>query len=309
MPEKRPIFAPFSPEMDEFSSLFELPEEFFFFMNHIRRQNDMAAHHHDCLEIAVLLRGEAVHRTTSGEMRCGAGQIILIPPGVWHAYTHCKGLELYNCLLSQALLEGPLGWTAQDAALGPFLHPVPWRRGSQVLTWELRKRERTQVRRLLEALARTYRETGTARRGKLVSELLLLLDYLVLESRPTHTPQRVEVHSAVRRAAEKLQADLARPWTLPLLAAELHINPSYLARLFREACDCAPMKFLARERAHRAAQLLMLPDLTVAEVGARVGWDDPKQFARSFHQHHGECASAFRRRLVREGFAAGTAAD
>jgi AraC family L-rhamnose operon transcriptional activator RhaR len=150
---------------------------------------------------------------------------------------------------------------------------------------------------MLGALERTYRQTGVHRQGKLISELLLLLDYLALESKPVHTPEPVSVHSAVQRAAEKLRADLARPWTLPELAEELRINPSYLARLFRQAADCAPMKFLARERAYAAAQLLMITDLPISEIGARVGWDDPKQFARSFHQHHGECASAFRRRL------------
>ncbi|MDD5350575.1 MAG: AraC family transcriptional regulator [Chthoniobacteraceae bacterium] len=278
-------------------------------MNHMRRQPNTSAHHHDCLEMAFLLGGEGVHRTTSGETPCGAGQIFLIPPGVWHAYDRCRNLELYNCLLSQALLDGPLAWTAQDPALGPLLSPAPWQGGSQVLTWVLQKGALSMVRRLLVALARTYRETGVSRQGKLVSELLMLLDYVAMESSPTHALEPMAVHSAVRRAAELLRADLARGWSLPELAGELRIHPSYLARLFRQATDCAPMKFLARERAHKAAQLLLITDWPVSEIGGRVGWEDPKQFARSFHQHFGEAASAFRRRMRRNSAGEGAGRD
>ena len=297
MTNSAPILPLFTPKNGESSLLFALPEKFFFFMNHMPRQADMSAHHHDCLEMAIVLGGKAVHRTTSGDSPCTPGQILLIPPGVWHGYADCRNLELYNCLLSDALLEGPLAWAANDLVLGPLLKPAPWQGGTQVLTWELPKSSLHETRKLLSGLMRTYSQTGVKRQGKLISELLLLLDFLALDGVPTHAPEPVFVHSAVRRAAKMLRGDLARAWTLTVLAEELRIHPSYLVRLFRQATGCAPMKFLAQERAQKAAQWLMISDLPLSEVGARGGWDEPKQFARSFRQHFGESASGFRRRL------------
>ena len=297
-----PRFSPQTPyipaHFGDFSELLRLPGDFPFFMNHMAVQPDMSAHHHECLEIAILLKGSGVHRTTTGEAACRAGQVFVIPPGVWHAYANCRNLELYNCLLSRVLLDGPLAWAAEDVALGPLLQPAPWQSGSQVLTWQLPQSRLPEARRLLSALLRTYKLKDAKRLGKLISQLLLLLDFLALESFTTHIPVApAAVHSAVRRAAEMLRTDLARAWSLPELAGELRIHPSYLVRLFRQETGCAPMKFLAQERAHKAAQLLMTSKLPISKIGARVGWDEPKQFARSFRQQYGESASGFRRRM------------
>jgi len=242
------------------------------------------------------VKGTAIHRTTFGDAPCKPGEIYLIPPGVWHAYAGCRDLELYNCQLSPALLNGPLAWAAEDVSLGLLLKPDPWH-GSQVLTWELPRPAQPDLRGLLVELLQVFEKTGTANRGRLVARLLLLLDFVAQRGRPTHAPSTERIHSAVLRAAHALRSDLARAWALPELADELHINASYLVRIFRQATGCAPMKFLARERAQRAAQLLLTSQWSVSEIGAHVGWDEPKQFARSFHQHFGESATAFRRRL------------
>ncbi len=251
--------------------------------------------------MAVIVHGKAIHRTTTGEAPCAPGQILIIPPGVWHAYAECRDLELFNCLFSPELLDGALAWTAQDAKIGPLLRRPPWQWSSHVLTLKLRKPAIPKLRSLNFSLLRTYEKTGIARPAKLMAELLLLLDHISHESSPASPPpQPVIVHSAVRRAAELLRSDPGRPWALPGLAGELRINPSYLVRLFRQQTGTTPMKFLARDRAHKAAQLLMITDLNVNEIGANVGWAEPKQFARCFRQHFRETATAFRKRLRSE---------
>ena len=266
-------------------------------MNYMPVQPEIDAHHHHTLEVAILVGGKCVHRTTSGESPCTAGQVLFIPPGVWHAYASCRNLELYNCHLSEPLLDGPLAWATEDPSMGPLLKPDPWHGSSRVLTWKLPGSVIPHLRVLLSELLHTYQKSDDSRRGKLMGRLLLVLDFLAQHGRPTHTPSLTPVHSAVRRAAQQLQSDPARAWSLSDLAAELRINPSYLVRIFRQATGCAPMKFLARERAHKAAQLLLTSELPVSEIGARVGWDEPKQFARSFQQHFGESATRFRKRL------------
>jgi AraC family transcriptional regulator, L-rhamnose operon transcriptional activator RhaR len=271
-----------------------------FYINHIARQRSTVAHHHEWLEIAIASRGEARHRTTSGELSFKAGHVFIIPPGTWHAYTCCRGLEIYNCLLSPDLLNGALAWAAADATLGPLLTPAPWQGSSQFQIWKLPQPAMPRLRQLLAALFHTYEESGLARKGKLVAELLLLLDYISQKGQPTHGYSQHPIHSAVRRASLAFSENLSNPWTLPELAADLRINPSYLGRLFRQATGKSPMRFLAEERAHKAAQLLLITPLSVGEIGSQVGWPEPKHFARSFLKYIGESATSFRRRLKRE---------
>jgi len=286
------------PHPGEPSQLLHLPEKLFY-MNYMPVQTDIYAHHHQNLEMAFLVGGKGVQRTTSGEAACHAGDVYLIPPGVWHAYVRCRNLALYNCHLSQPLLDGPLAWATEDPSMGLLLKPDPWHGSSRVLAWKLPNPALAQLRTLLAELLLCYKKNGDAHRGELVGRLLLLLGFVAHHGRPTHTPNTAPVHSAVRRAAEQLQANPAKAWSLPELAEELRINPSYLVRIFRQATGCAPMKFLAKERAHKAAQLLLTSELPVSEIGERVGWDEPKQFARAFHQHFGESATKFRQRLKR----------
>jgi len=279
----RSLTTPVQPNPDEPSQLLQLPERLFY-MNYMPEQEEMAAHHHHSLEMVFVVSGKAMHRTTSGKSPCKPGHIYLIPPGVWHAYARCQNLELYNCQLSQALLDGPLAWAVEEPSLGLLLKPDPWHGNSQVFTWGLPKPAIPAAHELLSQLLHTYQGSGDANRGELVGRLLLLLDFVARRGRPTHAPNTEPIHSAARRAAHLLRADPARAWSLPELASELRINPSYLVRVFRQATGCAPMKFLARERAHKAAQLLLTSELPVSEIGPRVGWEEPKQFARSFRQ-------------------------
>lgn len=272
------------------------PEKFFF-MNHMARQPNTGAHYHEWLEMAIAVRGQAVHRTTSGEALYKAGQVIVIPPGVWHSYTQCHRFELYNCLFSPELLGGPFAWVCKDPVMGSLMTPAPWNGGSHVLEWRVPKTALPHIRKMAAALLKTYATEGVRRKGKLVAGLLTLIDSIAHEGAPAAPREPVFVHSAVRRAAELLRTDVARPWTLPELAGELRIDPSYLVRLFRRATGAPPMKFLSQERAHKAAQLLLASDLNIGDIGAAVGWPEPKHFARSFRQHMGECATAFRLRL------------
>jgi len=284
------------PSGGEPSRLFEVPD--LFFMNYMENQEDMGAHHHELVEMAFVVGGTAIQRTTFGDFPCKPGQVYLILPGMWHAYAECRDFELYNCLLAKPLLDGPLAWALEDPSLGALLNPDPWHGSSQVLTWELPKNAIPKVREQLEALLRVYSQSRKALRGDLVGQLLILFDFTVKHGRPNYSPGAERVHSAVRRAAHALRNELARPWTLPELAEALRINPSYLVRIFQQATGCAPMKFLARERAQKAAQLLLTSTRPVSEIGAMVGWDEPKQFARSFRQQFGESATEFRRRFL-----------
>ncbi len=271
-----------------------------FFMNHMARQWNLEPHHHQWLEMAIVVHGTALHRTTTGEVACKPGRVFVIPKGIWHAYSQSRDLELYNCQFSPELLDGPLAWVRKDPALGPLVRQDPWKMSSHVLTFQLDSAAVPKLRALAAALHRTAKTHGMARPGKLMAELLLLLDYIATKSKPAQPQKSPPVHSAVRRGAEMLQAELAREWTLPELAGQLRINPSYLVRLFRQATGRAPMKFLAEERAHKASQLLMTSEMNISEIGASVGWPEPKVFARCFRQHFGENATAFRRRLQTE---------
>ena len=81
-------------------------------------------------------------------------------------------------------------------------------------------------------------------------------------------PTRTEIRDTVIR----MRADLAHRWTLAELAQDAHLSPSRLGGLFVEQFGVPPIMLLARLRVREMARLLRESDMTVGEIGVRVGW-------------------------------------
>jgi AraC family L-rhamnose operon transcriptional activator RhaR len=95
-----------------------------------------------------------------------------------------------------------------------------------------------------------------------------------------------------------LEARLAHRWTLTELAAELHLAPGYLVRLFKSAAGRPPMAYLAQLRAEHAATLLLHSDQPITSISQTVGWPDQNYFARRFKAHYGLSATTYRARFA-----------
>lgn len=54
--------------------------------------------------------------------------------------------------------------------------------------------------------------------------------------------------------------------------------------------------YIASLRIERAKELLLSTDTTVSEIGAQVGYDDPRYFSRIFQKSTGESPRAYRTR-------------
>jgi AraC family L-rhamnose operon transcriptional activator RhaR len=104
------------------------------------------------------------------------------------------------------------------------------------------------------------------------------------------------VHPAVAATVTRFEGAPEEQWRLDDLARAVNLDPAYLGRLFAQHVGLTPMGFLARVRAERAATLLAHTDMSAAQVGAAVGWDNPTYFARRFRTLVGLTPSEYRRR-------------
>src|SRR3954470_22047956 len=84
------------------------------------------------------------------------------------------------------------------------------------------------------------------------------------------------------------------PLSVTNLARAVNVSPSYLTRLFREQVGRPPARFARDARLERAHLLLRTSFLTVKEVMAEVGWNDPSHFCRDFKREFGASPTAVR---------------
>jgi AraC family transcriptional regulator, L-rhamnose operon transcriptional activator RhaR len=263
---------------------------------------DSPVHTHSFVEIAFAVSGAATHHSQAGRREMQPGDVLLLRPGVWHGYQDCQRFEVYNCCFSSELLHRELSWTREDPLAGFLLWVGPYSSpGRGVLTLSLPPSVLGECLVHLDALAALRHRPPALHRPDIVGRLSLLFGQLgqaVTQTRGTLSGEPASAHPAVIQAMRLLEADLARSWTLTGLAAELHLAPGYLVRLFNAATGLPPMAYLGQLRAEHAAVLLLHSDEPVTSIGRAVGWPDQSAFARRFKAHYGLSATTYRKRFA-----------
>lgn len=100
----------------------------------------------------------------------------------------------------------------------------------------------------------------------------------------------------VERALELLNTDLARRWTVELMARAVGLSRPVFARRFLRALGLSPMRYLTRRRLQVAAALLLGSDAALAEVAARVGYRSEFAFSRAFRKQFQVPPGVYRQR-------------
>jgi AraC-like DNA-binding protein len=158
---------------------------------------------------------------------------------------------------------------------------------------------------------------GLSERGSDASgRLKLVLDWIA-EIHPPATPAAQQALDALCRillahlrgedgpssllaqqARRQLRANLNRPWSLAMLAAEAGLSRWHYAKRFHAETGISPMAFVRRERIAAARSLLVGSDLTLREIAARTGFADECQLSRVFRRVTGQSAGSARGRLA-----------
>jgi AraC-like DNA-binding protein len=104
----------------------------------------------------------------------------------------------------------------------------------------------------------------------------------------------------VGRALTLLHERPAHAWTTPLLAREVGASRSVLAERFVKVMGEPPMRYLTRQRLHRAGRRLRETGDTVARIAFDTGYESEAAFTRAFRRAFGLPPGAWRR-TAREG--------
>jgi AraC-like DNA-binding protein len=88
-----------------------------------------------------------------------------------------------------------------------------------------------------------------------------------------------------------------RRWTVEALGREAGLGRSAFAARFRDRVGETPMQHVTRWRLYRAGRLLRSPH-TLADIAARVGYENEAAFGRAFKRWTGQTPGAVRSRLA-----------
>ncbi len=100
--------------------------------------------------------------------------------------------------------------------------------------------------------------------------------------------------STVTRAVSILNSDYMSPISAKDISQKLHINQSYLSRLFKREMGCSMMEYLAQRRMEHAKNLIANTQIPISSIAFNVGYADQNYFSRYFKKVTGQSPTAFR---------------
>jgi len=100
----------------------------------------------------------------------------------------------------------------------------------------------------------------------------------------------------VRHVVALMEEHRAAPLSVEQLAQAVNLSPSQLTRLFREQTGSSPARFARELRLQYAYELVQTSFLSIKQVMAAAGWNDPSHFCRDFKRRFGVSPQGLRRR-------------
>lgn len=124
--------------------------------------------------------------------------------------------------------------------------------------------------------------------------------YLLAQQSQLSEPMGISSRQIFDVVREYLCAHYTQNIDLQALSEAFSYSPAYLTKLFRRYAGITPLRFLTDLRIQAAARLLRTTEMSVAEVGDRVGYPDPYYFSRVFKNSKGLSPQSYRSQRVEE---------
>lgn len=97
----------------------------------------------------------------------------------------------------------------------------------------------------------------------------------------------------VNQVIDYISANLHQPLQLDVIAGRICVSRRQLLRIMRSALDESLHAYMARQRMERAIMYMQTEEMTLAELAARVGYDNPQSFSKAFKKLFGISPKAY----------------
>ena len=225
---------------------------------------------HPMAELTYVDQG-ALHSVADGQdLLLKQGDLVIYGPGQWHMQYADIGVAPRFVTLS---------FTTQGADLVPLLN---------------RKFSAPQkVVSLLQTMLQEQERMDAYSGDIILSQLNLLLLMLMREiTAPTGGKLQTanSVHSEneiIRQAQQFISSHIREKLSVPLVARQVDVSPSYLTALFHKNLQISPGEYIRRIKLQESKQMIRENNLNFTEIAAELQYSTVHHFSRQFKEKFG----------------------
>ncbi|MEN6358044.1 MAG: AraC family transcriptional regulator [Armatimonadota bacterium] len=230
----------------------------------------VSGHTHDFWQLDYVSKGSGTIGIASTEQPVRQGDLFVLNPGDLHEFTSSKDQPI-----ERIMLKFSLGKKWLNVRIPNYLG-------------NLTRLPRGQQRELEFYLRRACIEANKPDKANIQIASALLKGFLISSMRYL---KEVDVvagecgqHGSSQRVLDYIRKHYDKRLTLSELANMCGLHPQYFCHRFSVEIGMSPMVALSNERIEAAKKLLANTYLPIAEVAARVGYNDAYHFSKRFKQ-------------------------
>lgn len=232
---------------------------------------------HENIELLFFLAGTATVYIDGRPYLAEAGQLFVINAQQLH-HVASEGETRYYCMIPDRNLTARCGLDTSTVRFDNCIRDEDALRLFAAAADEL-------------TADRPYR--AGAVRAAVLSLLVRLFRHCAV---PTEGAAADREHDPVKDTVEYINAHLAEPLTLEMLAVRVNLSRYHFSRLFARHMGCTVVHFINHRRCLLARNLLCEGGYTVAEAAALSGFDNLSYFAKTFRRYIGVLPSDLKSR-------------
>ena len=241
------------------------------FFYHEKEQGFLfAGESHPMMELTYVDQG-SLHSVADGlDLQLSQGELVFYAPGQWHMQYADIGMA-------------PRYVTITFAASGLDY--------SMLLNRKFAAPQR--VASLLQQMLREQERMDEFSGDMIISQLTMLLVELV-RSAAAPAGGKIQTSNAIhseneiiRRAQMYVSTHVREKLTVPLLARQVDVSPSYLTALFHKNLQISPGEYIRRIKLQESKQMIRENDLNFTEIAAALQYSTVHHFSRQFKEKFG----------------------
>lgn len=237
-------------------------------------------HAHQCFELLYVVAGRCHIVTAAGSSIAQPHDLILFRPYQWHKETQLSDVYAVVCLRIPSEFVAAHRVPLPEPAVLPTVTPLPHNEA---------------FRAILDQIIAEYQQHdrySAAMIGAYLFQFAVLLQ------------RTLQQHGAGASATEQAQVaglrdlldqHITSTTSIRDLARLAHMSESHFSHQVKALLGMAPKTYVREQRIARARELLRSTALSIEEIAAELGYDEPTSFFRAFKRATGLTPGAFRR--------------